>query len=722
MPIFESNTLTAAFIASILSVVPYYFILGKERFKIIDRRHVLIFFWVWLAIYAFEYYFLGPYSFVELATEGDLNVTLNNFLVTAYDGGRFSHKYGGGQDVYTLLLGKHFYNPYRMIADIVPTWVAILTHKLMIGALGFTGAYLLASRFTNGNRMAALAVAAVFPFTHTYLLNFSTNWSPGFSVLPLAAYFIVARSNDLRYWRGVALVALFTTAADPIHIFPALAVMLAGTALFMHPVHYRRAIAGFAVLIVLSILNWHEVIYAFTQTVSFTTRYAGSDAPAFGFSQALVRATHYLVNALWLPVALVILALIGLARRRDPKFARAVLVPAFLISAYILEATFPWHSIGLAFINNLSHYYLLVAMIGLFIPISAHWIGGFKPYGDGAGAKFLGLRPAVAVLAVALAVFTWTKFLNFGLLIWFGGQSTLIGHENLRKNSWKPSEPFRVVTPFEKPNANIVAGFYGLDTFDAQINMNYARWAGYWQAIVRYDPDHNLTTRIGAKWSYWNGRQYAIGQHLNLDLLGIANVRFLLSALPLKGDGLKLVFKPGADEQIIRRAEWFSKLTDFLKFRIGRIFDPGEHYIYELANVLPRIFAASGIVSIDENLTRRQSIERTLATAPTGNIVVNAKYAKSLPKPGTIRILKSQKVRDGFDIDLTAPDGGILVINTPYLPFWQAFGDNGKPLGVVPANVIHMAVAVPAGTNKVQVRYNRPLLRDKLAKRLSANP
>ena len=76
-----------------------------------------------------------------------------------------------------------------------------------------------------------------------------------------------------------------------------------------------------------------------------------------------------------------------------------------------------------------------------------------------------------------------SKFLNFGMLIWFGGQSQLTGYENLHDDDWKPAEYFRVVTPFEKPNANIVAGFYGLDTFDAQANMNYMRWATYWESI-----------------------------------------------------------------------------------------------------------------------------------------------------------------------------------------------------------------------------------------------
>ena len=42
-------------------------------------------------------------------------------------------------------------------------------------------------------------------------------------------------------------------------------------------------------------------------------------------------------------------------------------------------------------------------------------------------------------------------------------------------------------------------------------------------------------------------------------------------------------------------------------------------------------------------------------------------------------------------------------------------------MDVVPANVIHMAVAVPPGTKNIKVRYNRPLLREKLAARFFGN-
>ena len=57
------------------------------------------------------------------------------------------------------------------------------------------------------------------------------------------------------------------------------------------------------------------------------------------------------------------------------------------------------------------------------------------------------------------------------------------------------------------------------------------------------------------------------------------------------------------------------------------------------------------------------------------------------------------------------------MVNIPYLPFWRAWGD-GKELKIVPANMIHMAIPILAGTKKVVLRYCRPLLRERLSNTL----
>ena len=80
---------------------------------------------------------------------------------------------------------------------------------------------------------------------------------------------------------------------------------------------------------------------------------------------------------------------------------------------------------------------------------------------------------------------------------------------------------------------------------------------------------------------------------------------------------------------------------------------------------------------------------------------------------GRPEIRRTELVADGFEIDVDAPEGGILTVNVPYLPFWTGIAD-GRPVDIVPANMVQMAVRLPPGTHHLTLRYARPLLRDRL--------
>src|SRR3989338_981399 len=166
MPIFENKALTAALIVSAALSAPYYFALASDRLKITAPRHVGIFFAVWLLLFTFEFYILGPYSFIEMSHEGNFNVALNYYLSHQYNGGRFSHQFSGGQDVYSMLPGKQYFNPELLLAYIFPTWIVVAAHKIFLAALGFAGSYLLARKAAPDNRAIAVAVAALFPVSH----------------------------------------------------------------------------------------------------------------------------------------------------------------------------------------------------------------------------------------------------------------------------------------------------------------------------------------------------------------------------------------------------------------------------------------------------------------------------------------------------------------------------------------------------------------------------
>ena len=68
---------------------------------------------------------------------------------------------------------------------------------------------------------------------------------------------------------------------------------------------------------------------------------------------------------------------------------------------------------------------------------------------------------------------------------------------------------------------------------------------------------------------------------------------------------------------------------------------------------------------------------------------------------------------DGYNISVEAPEGGTLILNNYYVKFWEARAGS-EPLEIFPANAVHMAVAVAVGATEIQVRYKRPLLREKI--------
>ena len=61
-----------------------------------DRRAVMRFAAIWLGALLFEFYALGPASYIAMNNDGNLGVTFYKFLVDRHPGGQFAHGFGGG--------------------------------------------------------------------------------------------------------------------------------------------------------------------------------------------------------------------------------------------------------------------------------------------------------------------------------------------------------------------------------------------------------------------------------------------------------------------------------------------------------------------------------------------------------------------------------------------------------------------------------------------------
>jgi hypothetical protein len=704
-------------IFSVLSIAPLYFIAGWGRNRINADKTVSKLFLCWCTLLLLEYYVLGPYSFVAQYTDS-YNIGYQNYLANWFEGDRFTHRYGGGQDTTTINAGLQYFQLTKIILSTLGPWAAILFHKFMIVLIGFSGSYLLARRMVGSSRAAAFAVAAIFPMTHLYLLNFSIEFGTGFAVLPLAVYTCTVAPYRRHFAWWVLGVAILVSLAQPMKIFPPLLVAVIGGMMIAGRMQLGKSAMAFGAYIIASIINWHEVLYGLVQVIGESSRGFKAEEDAINLTESLSGVTSIYAEV-WIPTSLFIVSIAILFFLRDNRAWRSLAAFGWVGFSYFLAASFPWQTVGMEFFNRVEHGYIRLALPTLFVPVTA-W--AFCRLEDRLRErKVMGraVNPVSLLLAMALGLIVWNKFVNATQITKFGGQVTFHGYSNLKNPAWASRDDFRVITAFDSPHPNVIASFYDLESFDGSHLINPKNWNDYWYGIRRHSLPHTskvtrLATRAGLDWRYWNGETYDMGMFLDLDLLRIANVRFILSALPLTGDGLRLVDRPDNKKQWVRNPPSnFVNFMEYILFRLTRIFDAGKHFVYEIENSLPRVFAAQGIEIVQDNIEINERLNLIRKAGILRKAVVAQRDANKLSTAKEIQIISAKKTPDGYNIQISAPGGGILLVNTVPNSFWKAWGD-GQPLQVVPANMIHLAISIPPGASNVKVRYKRPVLREVL--------
>ncbi|MBI5162648.1 MAG: hypothetical protein HY985_01960 [Magnetospirillum sp.] len=707
--ILSNKVLLAMLAVSMAAAIPYYLWFSAPRRLPAGRTGLAWFFAAWLAAMVVEFVVLGPASFIGWDGEGNLAVAVYHLLAHRTEQGTFSHAFAGGIDLAAMNVGLQYVSVEVWLARLLPTWGAIAAHKAMVASLGFWGAWLLARPLVGGRRGLAAAAAVGFPVAHAYLLNYSTEFGTGFAVLPLAVHVLIQDAGSRRFWLKAAAVATLVALAEPMKIFPALAVAMLAAAIVLGVARPWRTVGGFALCVGLSLLNWHEVLFGLVQVATLTNR---GQMPVDHGLVANLLAMPSLVQDLPVSAAVLVAAVIGLAAVEPRQAARLALAVAAVFATFLVLQCFPWEAIGLALVNQLAHIYIrlslpVVAVIGV-----ARLLGTLR-------SELAVRRAAAALVAVALAVLTWTKLSDVAQLLWFGGQAAYFTHHDLQEPSWRPTEDFRVVTLHDYPQPNITAAFYGFDTFDGHALLSPARWVEFWTAALAPSPAFATTTRTRIDWTRWNGAAYEIDRHVRLDLLAVGNVRILFSALPLAGTGIRVLRAPKDGDRTTRvQPSMFPSFSAFLADRLHRVFAAGDLWIYALDGpVAPRVFAAQAVETVGDDVDEAAFLDRVAALAPRGVAVARAAEAARLGAPAAMAVRGWERLPDGYRIAVDAPLGGVLVINNTFLPFWRAETAD-RELALEPVNGVHMAAAIPPGTTTVSVRYHRPTIRALLARRL----
>ncbi|TAN62906.1 MAG: hypothetical protein EPN20_10445, partial [Magnetospirillum sp.] len=223
--------LLALAILCALSSVGFFVLTRRASLADWSARRVGVGFASWLAVFLLPFWVLGPYSFISWDFDGFFAVPAFQWFST--HPGVFAHAISGGIDADLFAPGRQHVQPEVLLAKVLPTWIWILAHKAMVASLGFWGAFLLARRFLPDHPGMAAAAALPFPVAQTYLLNYSVEFGTGFSVIPLAVWAALATEAGRRYWLRVAAVGVLVAFAQPMKVFPPLAVAMVGAAILL---------------------------------------------------------------------------------------------------------------------------------------------------------------------------------------------------------------------------------------------------------------------------------------------------------------------------------------------------------------------------------------------------------------------------------------------------------------------------------------------------------
>ncbi|NQV57930.1 MAG: hypothetical protein HQ503_18865 [Rhodospirillales bacterium] len=691
-------------------VAMVFFIALKWNFLPQTRRHVVVWGAIWLLMATSEYWAFGNASYIFLNAELEYSLPINIFMNEWYDGGIFSHAFAGGNDVYAMAAGTgQFVSLERILLAIFPLWLASFFHKVMVFWIGFSGIYLISRRFAGLERSTAFALAALSTLAaHPFVTTTTWVHGVGYAISAMAIYLCVLRYGRRWYFTGIiALSILQAVSSTPTNSLVTVLAAVFFAALFFG---FRRAIAvipAILIIVLFTLFNWHESLYAKALVAPLTDRVMDHSFSKPEFFQILDIAFKQFGPFGQIEVPIIILAglavLLSLRHRLFGWVLIALLLSVF--SGFVIE-NIPWRKIGWNIFAGYQFSYIFYSAFAL-----AYVVAGFA-LGEIGRRKQVPWRIInAALMALMVGNFFWAKSFSISNWLSSGGLSVVPQVQRLEAVRDLRNKPIRVVTvPYRIPENMLAAA--GLMAANGNYNLRLQRQAVFWNKGILKHPSNTVgqSTLLSKYFDFKCCDRYDIAEHANIDFLRISNVGYIFSKLPLIGGGLVQVYGPKDERAPVRRAE---PIRQRLAGYFTENFEPSPIRTYAIANPLPMVFAASDLVVAQQGINDSDYMKLVGKFALQRAAVVRTKVKNSVRIFKSLKINEFQMVRDGVDISLDAPDGGVVIVNLPHTPFWQA-EQNGIPLELFPTNQIHMGIAAPPGSKNIKLRYRRPLLRDKL--------
>jgi hypothetical protein len=290
----------------------------------------------------------------------------------------------------------------------------------------------------------------------------------------------------------------------------------------------------------------------------------------------------------------------------------------------------------------------------------------------------------------------------------------------------RQQDPARVVTVVDDAGPTwhpAYAWAYGLESADGYVTLYSQRYQDFWAQLIaplaQADPMRRAYFRdFGGRvylyaptGGFPQDRPVRLGDYYDMKLLALANVRYIISTVPLSSEGLVLVPSNTREAQIA----WSTRRRrDKLLAMVTGRFPGIPLYLYENSRALPRWFLAGRARLFDRQdellaALREASLQDLQSTAYLQR--ADAAHLGRLPDaPPLGSVVPRLYSADQIRFQVTTPSSAILVGTNSYSPYWTAEVD-GAPTTVFPVDHAFQGVSVGPGRHEVVLQYAPPYAR-----------
>lgn len=695
------------------------------------QNHPALIFLVWAVWLSAEYLIFGPYSYVRIPDNANINLPARLAFagaVRAHDLGYWVPAYASGADRLSELMGCQLDS---LLYIVLPGWLA---HGLFMFLQRFLAGYfcfrLMRDQLRLGLLPSLYAGLAYTLLSHEVYGGPSDNFTlydglvlPG---LPLILWFL-GRLDEQRVRSFV--FALFAGMAFAfVGAFPIAGFAFPVIALWFTFVSPRRTVRFWGMLSIFCI-GWlvGTSPYLWATGVNAINSHRSSGLQVSRLSNLLLAMMLLRDNAVALALGLcAFVATRGRERRvRSLCFILSVAF-SFLIASPTLYRSI--HGL-LGFVSgfNFDRFYIFIpffcvagAALGLdSIGRTSIVVNRKTPRTTPVKAQTLLAVAAICVVAsqsVAIKQETlWEMKSGSNFAAIFERPEVL----NLRSTTLR-EPPFRVVTAGDHPS---YLWAYGLETADGFLPLYSKHYQEYWGEVLApvlaatpgladvasgnvvqlFIPEATRSPLFGLP----AGDRIDFDANYTLNLLSLANVRFVLSPVPLRTDKLTLLPSKFRDSQVPwTQAGRFSAFVGML-----RGAPPGPPiYVYENPNVVSRFFLAGKVKVLPNAGTLEELRSSDVSVLSTTAFIEES----DLPKDdlagvggneGKVSLLRYEA--DRIELSTDASASKILVVTNSYSRFWKANVD-GRPVAIFPVDHAFQGVLLTAGRHQVALQYAPP--------------